>query len=122
MSVSVLGIDIAKNTFQLHGVDSSGRRRLKQLIERDKLSAYVANLPRKNVRIRRLLQRPSSAGSRAPKRSLADESASGPVFTKPLRVIDGNPKISPSFKDMDYTQVAHDEVVELKKLHVTKIK
>ena len=44
MNVSVLGIDIAKNIFQLHGVDSSGKRVLKQRIERDKLSAYVANL------------------------------------------------------------------------------
>ena len=42
---SVLGIDIAKNIFQLHGVDSSGKRILKQRIEREKLSAYVANLP-----------------------------------------------------------------------------
>lgn len=41
MNVSVLGIDIAKNIFQLHGVDSSGKRVLKQRIERDKLSAYV---------------------------------------------------------------------------------
>jgi len=44
MNVSVLGIDIAKNIFQLHGVDSSGKRILKQRVERDKLSAYVANL------------------------------------------------------------------------------
>ena len=45
MHISVLGIDIAKNIFQLHGVDSSGKRILKQRIEREKLSAYVANLP-----------------------------------------------------------------------------
>ena len=45
MNISVLGIDIAKNIFQLHGVDSSGKRILKQRIEREKLSAYVANLP-----------------------------------------------------------------------------
>lgn len=45
MNISVLGIDIAKNIFQLHGVDSSGKRVLKQRIDRDKLSAYVANLP-----------------------------------------------------------------------------
>lgn len=45
MNISVLGIDIAKNIFQLHGVDSSGKRVLKKRIERDKLSVYVANLP-----------------------------------------------------------------------------
>lgn len=45
MNISVLGIDIAKNIFQLHGVDSAGKRILKQRIEREKLSAYVANLP-----------------------------------------------------------------------------
>lgn len=45
MNISLLGIDIAKNIFQLHGADSSGKRVLKQRIERDKLSAYVANLP-----------------------------------------------------------------------------
>lgn len=43
MNISVLGIDIAKNIFQLHGVDSSGKRILKQRIEREQLSAYVAN-------------------------------------------------------------------------------
>lgn len=45
MNISALGIDIAKNIFQLHGVDSSGKRILKQRIEREQLSAYVANLP-----------------------------------------------------------------------------
>ncbi|MCW8400471.1 hypothetical protein OQJ26_16955 [Legionella sp. PATHC038] len=30
MNISVLGIDIAKNIFQLHGVDNSGRRVLNQ--------------------------------------------------------------------------------------------
>ena len=43
MNISVLGIDIAKNIFQLHGVDSSGKRILKQRIEREQLSAYVAS-------------------------------------------------------------------------------
>jgi transposase len=45
MNISVLGVDIAKNIFQLHGVDSSGKRILKQGIAREKLSTYVANLP-----------------------------------------------------------------------------
>lgn len=44
MNISLLGIDIAKNVFQLHGVDSSGKKIIKKRIERNKLSAYVANL------------------------------------------------------------------------------
>lgn len=45
MTISVLGIDIAKNTFQLHGVDCVGNAVLKKRLSRIKLSAYVANLP-----------------------------------------------------------------------------
>lgn len=45
MNIELLGIDIAKNVFQLHGVDSKGKAVLKKRITRDKLSAYVANLP-----------------------------------------------------------------------------
>ena len=50
MNIRVLGIDIAKNIFQIHGVDSCGKRVLKQRIEREKLSAYIANLCRKRHR------------------------------------------------------------------------
>jgi transposase len=35
MNISVLGVDIAKNIFQLHGVDCSGKRVLKQRIEQE---------------------------------------------------------------------------------------
>lgn len=45
MNVNVLGIDIAKNIFQLHGADSSGRKVLKKRIERNNLIEYIANLP-----------------------------------------------------------------------------
>ena len=44
MNISVLGIDIAKNSFQLHGVDKHGKRVLKHRIEREKLSMYIAKL------------------------------------------------------------------------------
>ena len=43
--MSVLGIDLAKNTYQLHGVESTGRAILKQRLSRDKLAAYIAGLP-----------------------------------------------------------------------------
>jgi len=45
MTINVLGIDIAKNTFQLHGVDGAGKAVLKKRLSRSKLTAYVANLP-----------------------------------------------------------------------------
>ena len=45
MTISVLGIEIAKNTFQLHGTDSAGNSILKKRLERNKLAAFVANLP-----------------------------------------------------------------------------
>lgn len=44
MNVSILGIDIAKNVFQLHGVDKSGKIALKKRIYREGLLSYVANL------------------------------------------------------------------------------
>ena len=45
MTIHTFGIDIAKNTFQLHGADIAGKGVLKKRIPRHKLAAYVANLP-----------------------------------------------------------------------------
>ena len=45
MTISMLGIDIAKNTFQLHGADSTGNTILKRRLPRHKLAADVANIP-----------------------------------------------------------------------------
>ena len=45
MSIKLLGIDIAKNHFQLHGVDYAGKPLLKKRLARDKLAAFAANLP-----------------------------------------------------------------------------
>jgi transposase len=45
MSINTLGIDIAKNTFQLHGADSSGKAVYKKRLARRELAAHVANLP-----------------------------------------------------------------------------
>jgi len=44
MNISILGIDIAKNVFQLHGVDKSGKVTLKKRIYRESLLSYIANL------------------------------------------------------------------------------
>ena len=42
--ITVLGIDLAKNSFQLHGVDKDGRVVLKKKLSRYKLAAFMANL------------------------------------------------------------------------------
>ena len=42
--IKVLGIDLAKDVFQLHGVDARGKRVLKKRIERCKLPEYIGNL------------------------------------------------------------------------------
>jgi transposase len=43
--LTVLGIDLAKQSFQLHGVDATGKVALKMKIPRKKLVETVANLP-----------------------------------------------------------------------------
>ena len=42
--IKVLGIDLAKNSFQLHGVDKNGHVVLKKKLSRHKLAAFMANL------------------------------------------------------------------------------
>ena len=44
-AIKVLGIDLAKQSFQLHGVDEKGHVVLKKKIARKQLSAFIANLP-----------------------------------------------------------------------------
>jgi len=43
--VTVLGIDLAKQSFQLHGVDKAGQTVFRKKLDRNKLTAFVANLP-----------------------------------------------------------------------------
>ena len=43
--VTTLGIDIAKNVFQLHGVNARGKTILQKRLSRNKLMAFIANLP-----------------------------------------------------------------------------
>ncbi|WP_085441881.1 IS110 family transposase [Magnetofaba australis] len=43
--VRVLGIDLGKSVFQLHGVDASGKSVLKKRLKRDELLEYMAQLP-----------------------------------------------------------------------------
>ncbi len=42
--ISVLGIDLAKNSFQLHGIDDHGEVVLQKKVNRTQLLALLANL------------------------------------------------------------------------------
>lgn len=43
--VTLLGIDLAKQSFQLHGVDKAGQIVFRKKLNRNKLTAFIANLP-----------------------------------------------------------------------------
>lgn len=45
MEVKILGIDVAKRVFQLHGINRSGKVVLKRRISREQLSNFIANIP-----------------------------------------------------------------------------
>ena len=45
MNIKALGIDIAKNVFELHGVDQNGKTVLKKRVSRNKLPEIIAQLP-----------------------------------------------------------------------------
>ena len=45
MDIKTLGIDLAKNVFQLHGVDAAGKVVLRKRLTRRKLAEFVVNLP-----------------------------------------------------------------------------
>ena len=45
MKVTTLGIDLAKNVFQLHGVNEAGKPVLKKQLKREQMAAFLVNLP-----------------------------------------------------------------------------
>src|SRR5918994_2407086 len=45
MQVTTIGLDIAKNVFQVHGVDQRGMVALRKRLSRGKVLAFFANLP-----------------------------------------------------------------------------
>ena len=51
MTIETLGVGIAKNVFQLHGVNSNGRVVLKRRVMRDELLSVVAQIDRCTVAI-----------------------------------------------------------------------
>lgn len=45
MKITTVGIDLAKNVFQIHGVDEHGKVKLKKQLKREQMAAFFANLP-----------------------------------------------------------------------------
>ncbi len=45
MTITTIGIDLAKNVFQVHGVDMRGHVVLRKQVRRDQLAAFMVNLP-----------------------------------------------------------------------------
>ncbi len=45
MNVTTIGIDLAKNTFSLHGVDAVGKVVFKKTLSRTKLLPFLGSLP-----------------------------------------------------------------------------
>src|SRR5919106_6757210 len=46
MQITTVGLDIAKNVFQVHGIDQRGKVILRQRLARAKVLAFFANLRR----------------------------------------------------------------------------
>ena len=44
MKITTIGIDLAKNVFQVHAVDAQGKTVLKKQLKRDEMSIFFANL------------------------------------------------------------------------------
>lgn len=49
MRVSTIGLDIAKNVFQVHGVDEKGRTVLRKRLRRAQVAEFFANVPQSVV-------------------------------------------------------------------------
>lgn len=45
MKITTVGIDLAKNVFQIHGIDENGKPVLKRQLRRDQMATLFVNLP-----------------------------------------------------------------------------
>jgi len=45
MQITTVGLDLAKNVFQVHGVNEFGKAVLRKQLRRDQVAAFFANLP-----------------------------------------------------------------------------
>ncbi len=45
MNVKTIGIDLAKEVFQVHGIDEHGKRLFNKQLKRAKMLSFFANIP-----------------------------------------------------------------------------
>jgi transposase len=45
MKITTVGIDLAKNVFQVHGINEHGKTVLTKQLKRDQVVAFFANIP-----------------------------------------------------------------------------
>ena len=45
MKITTIGIDLAKNVFQIHGVDAKGKVVMRKVLKREQMAAFFANTP-----------------------------------------------------------------------------
>jgi len=45
VKITTVGIDLAKNVFQIHAVDERGKTVLKKQLKREQMAAFFANMP-----------------------------------------------------------------------------
>lgn len=45
MKITTVGIDLAKNVFQVHGVNERGKTMLKKQLKREQMMLFFTNLP-----------------------------------------------------------------------------
>jgi transposase len=45
MNIATIGLDVAKNVFQVHGADAEGRAVLRQRLRRNQVASFFANVP-----------------------------------------------------------------------------
>ena len=45
MKITTVGIDLAKNVFQVHGIDEHGKAVIKKQLKRDQITPFFVNLP-----------------------------------------------------------------------------
>ena len=45
MQITTVGLDLAKNVFQVHGVNEHGKIVMRKQLRRDQVAAFFANLP-----------------------------------------------------------------------------
>jgi transposase len=45
VNITTIGFDLAKNVFQLHGIDVRGNVRLRKQLKRGQVAAFFANFP-----------------------------------------------------------------------------